>query len=51
MEGVNSLRDKPAGTLRINSTVSAARRILVSVVLEYLRRYPDMRVNVVAEAT
>jgi DNA-binding transcriptional LysR family regulator len=49
MEGVNELRDKPAGTLRINSTVSAARRILVSVVLEYLRRYPDMKVELVTE--
>jgi DNA-binding transcriptional LysR family regulator len=49
MEGVNNLRDKPAGTLRINSTVSAAQRILVSVVLEYLRRYPDMRIDLVTE--
>jgi DNA-binding transcriptional LysR family regulator len=50
MEGVNNLRDKPVGTLRINSSVGGARRILVSVVLEYLRRYPDMRVDVVTEA-
>jgi DNA-binding transcriptional LysR family regulator len=35
--------------LKINSTVSAARQILVSVVLEYLRRYPDMKVDVVTE--
>jgi len=49
MEGVNNLRDKPAGTLRINSSVSAARQILVSVVLEYLRRYPAMRVDIVTE--
>jgi DNA-binding transcriptional LysR family regulator len=46
---VNNLRDKPAGTLRINSNGSAARQILVSVVLEYLRRYPDMKVEVVTE--
>jgi DNA-binding transcriptional LysR family regulator len=49
MEGVNSLRDKPTGTLRINSSVGAARQILVSVVLEYLRRYPDMKVDLVTE--
>ena len=49
MDGVNNLRDRPAGTLRINSTVGAARSILVPVVLEYLRRYPDMRVDVVTE--
>jgi DNA-binding transcriptional LysR family regulator len=46
---VNNLRDKPAETLKINSTVSAARQILVSVVLEYLRRYPDMKVELVTE--
>jgi DNA-binding transcriptional LysR family regulator len=49
MEGVNNLRDKPAGTLRINSSVGAARQILLSVVLEYLHRYPDMRVDLVTE--
>jgi DNA-binding transcriptional LysR family regulator len=49
MEGVNDLREKPAGTLRISSSVGAARQIMVSVVLEYLRRYPDMRVDLVAE--
>jgi DNA-binding transcriptional LysR family regulator len=49
MDGVNDLRDKPAGTLRINSTVGAAHCILVPVVLEYLRRYPDMSVDVVTE--
>ena len=49
MEGVHDLRDKPAGTLRINASVGAARQFLVSVVLEYLRRYPDMRVDLVTE--
>jgi DNA-binding transcriptional LysR family regulator len=49
MEGVNDLRDKPSGTLRINSTVGAAHCILVPVVLEYLRRYTDMSVDVVTE--
>jgi DNA-binding transcriptional LysR family regulator len=49
MQGVNNLRDKPAGTLRINSSVGAARQFLASVVLEYLRRYPDMKVDVVTE--
>jgi DNA-binding transcriptional LysR family regulator len=49
MEGVNDFRDKPAGTLRINSSVTSARRILTSVVLEYQRRYPDMKVEIVTE--
>jgi DNA-binding transcriptional LysR family regulator len=49
MEGVNSLRDKPAGTLRINASVGAARQVVASIVLEYLRTYPDMRVDLVTE--
>jgi DNA-binding transcriptional LysR family regulator len=49
MEGVNSLRDKPAGTLRINASVGAARQVAASIVLEYLRTYPDMRVDLVTE--
>jgi DNA-binding transcriptional LysR family regulator len=49
MQGVNSLRDKPAGTLRINASVGAARQVVASIVLEYLRTYPDMRVDLVTE--
>lgn len=49
MEAVNSHRDTPAGTLRINSSVGAARQILTPIVLEYLRRYPDMQVDLVTE--
>ncbi|MBB3456417.1 DNA-binding transcriptional LysR family regulator [Rhizobium sp. BK313] len=49
MEAVNSHRDTPAGLLRINSSAGAARQILTPIVLEYLRRYPDMRVDLVTE--
>src|SRR5690349_1806783 len=49
MEAVSSHRDTPAGTLRINSSVGAARQILTPIVLEYLRRYPDWQVDVVTE--
>ncbi|MFS8110369.1 LysR family transcriptional regulator [Rhizobium jaguaris] len=49
MEAVNSLRDTPAGILRINSSVGAARQILTPIVLEYLRRYLDMQVDLVTE--
>ncbi|MDL2402861.1 LysR family transcriptional regulator [Rhizobium mayense] len=49
MEAVNSHRDTPAGILRINSSVGAARQILTPIVLEYLRRYPDMQVDLVTE--
>ncbi|KAA0695459.1 LysR family transcriptional regulator [Neorhizobium sp. P12A] len=50
MEGVNTHRDTPAGTLRLNTTVGAAHQILVPVVLEYMKRYPDMRVDIVTDA-
>ncbi len=49
VEAVNSHRDTPAGLLRINSSVGAARQILRPVILDYLRRYPEMRVDLVTE--
>jgi DNA-binding transcriptional LysR family regulator len=49
MEAVNSYRDKPAGALRINSSVGAARRILSPIILEFMRRYPEMQVDLVTE--
>jgi len=50
MEGINSHRDTPAGTLRLNTTVGAAHRILQPIVLEYMKRYPQMQVDIVTEA-
>jgi len=49
MEAVNVHRDTPAGTLRINTSVGAARMILTPLILEYLRRYPEMKVDLVTE--
>lgn len=49
MEAVNSHRDTPAGTLRINTFGGAAQRVLKPIVFEYLRLYPDMRVELVTE--
>ncbi len=49
MEATNELRDTPTGTLRLNSSVGAAQMIFAPVVLEYLRRYPDMKVDIVTE--
>lgn len=39
----------PAGMLRINTAVGAARRIFEPIVVPYLRRYPDMHVDLVTE--
>lgn len=49
MEAVNTHRRTPAGTLRLNTSTGAARMVLMPFVLEYLRRYPDMKVDVATE--
>jgi DNA-binding transcriptional LysR family regulator len=49
VETVNSHRDRPAGSLRINSSVGAARRILSPIILEFVRLYPEMQVDLVTE--
>jgi DNA-binding transcriptional LysR family regulator len=49
IEGINSHRDTPAGMLRINTSAGAARMILTPIILDYLKRYPDMQVTLVTE--
>jgi len=49
IEDVDQHRDRPSGVLRINTSLGAARMILAPLVLEYLRRYPEMRVELVTE--
>jgi DNA-binding transcriptional LysR family regulator len=49
MEEVNAFRDTPTGTLRINTKERAAHQILRPVVAKYLRRYPDMQVELIME--
>jgi DNA-binding transcriptional LysR family regulator len=49
MEDVNEFRDTPAGTLRINAKERAAHQILRPVIAKYLRRYPDMQVELTME--
>jgi DNA-binding transcriptional LysR family regulator len=48
MEAVSEFRDTPVGTLRLNTSEGAAQMVLAPVVLEYLRRYPEMRVDIIA---
>jgi DNA-binding transcriptional LysR family regulator len=50
MEATNSQRGRPAGTLRLNCPLEAARQILVPVVLEFQRRYPEVKVDIVTDA-
>jgi DNA-binding transcriptional LysR family regulator len=49
MEDVNAFRDTPAGTLRINAKERGAHQILRPVIAKYLRRYPDMQVELTME--
>src|SRR5882672_1597081 len=49
IEGVNRHRTTPVGVLRINSSSNAARQVLAPVVFEFLRRFPEMKVDLVAE--
>ena len=47
---VNRFRDTPSGTLRLNVPVSAARLVLPTIVPAFLKRYPDIQLDVVAES-
>src|SRR5580704_14810178 len=49
LDVVNRLRDRPAGTLRLNVPVSAARLVLPAIVPPFLAAYPDIRLEVIAE--
>lgn len=49
MTGMNEFRDTPAGTIRLNASEGAAQMVLQPLVLEFLRRYPEMRVDLVTE--
>lgn len=49
LELVRSQRETPSGTIRINAAPFAARAIISPLVLEFLRRYPDMNIDIVTE--
>ena len=42
-------RAEPSGTLRLNTSLGAARMLLAPLVLTYLDRYPAVRVEIVTE--
>ncbi|MDB5430132.1 MAG: HTH-type transcriptional regulator [Caulobacter sp.] len=46
VEAVNGQRATPSGTLRINTHSLAGREIIAPVVAEYLRRYPQMKLEI-----
>jgi DNA-binding transcriptional LysR family regulator len=49
MEAVDELRDSPTGTLRINTSEGAAEMVMTPIVIDFLKRYEDMKVELVTE--
>ncbi|HWT59392.1 MAG TPA: LysR substrate-binding domain-containing protein [Rhizobium sp.] len=49
LDVVNGFRDRPAGSLRLNVPVSAARLVLPAIVSPFLAAYPDIRLEVITE--
>lgn len=49
LDAVNGFRDRPAGPLRLNVPVSAARLVLPAIVPPFLAAYPDIRLEVIVD--
>jgi DNA-binding transcriptional LysR family regulator len=49
LDVVNVFRDTPAGSLRLNVPLSAARLVLPAILPPFLAAYPQVRVEVIAE--
>ena len=49
LDAVRSQQATPSGTLRINAFAAGAREIISPLVLEFLRRHPDVHVDLVTE--
>jgi DNA-binding transcriptional LysR family regulator len=49
LDVMNGFRGTPAGTLRLNVAVSAARLVLPAIVPPFLAAYPEVRLEVIAE--
>src|SRR6516165_2764178 len=49
LEVLSELREKPAGTIRITATDYAADTILWPKLAKFLRRYPDIKVEIIVD--
>ncbi|MCJ8521373.1 DNA-binding transcriptional LysR family regulator [Pseudorhizobium tarimense] len=49
LDAVNGFRDRPAGTLKLNVPISAARLVLPRTVPAFLAAYPDIRLEVMTD--
>lgn len=50
LDAVNGLRDSPAGMLRLNVPVSAARLVLPHIIPAFLTHYPDIQLEIIADS-
>ncbi len=50
MDRLNSFRDSPSGTIRINAPGPAADHILCPLVFDFMAAYPDVHVEVFSDA-
>ncbi|NDL65687.1 LysR family transcriptional regulator [Acerihabitans arboris] len=50
LDAVNKFRDTPAGMLRLNVPVSAVRLVLPAIVPAFLARYPEIKLEIVADS-
>lgn len=49
LDVVNTFRDTPAGTLRLNVPANVARTVLPAIAIPFLRAYPDISMEVTVE--
>ncbi|MBB4839283.1 DNA-binding transcriptional LysR family regulator [Sphingomonas kyeonggiensis] len=49
LDVVNIFRDRPAGTLKLNVPIGAARIVLPAILPGFLAAYPDIQVEIVAQ--
>lgn len=49
MNAARSQQETPSGTLRINAFATAAREVLSPLILEFIRRYPQVHIDLVTE--
>jgi len=49
IDAVNRFRDRPAGTLKLNVPMAAARLVLPAIVPPFLAAYPEIRLEILAE--
>jgi DNA-binding transcriptional LysR family regulator len=51
LEDINSFRQKPSGSVRINAPAPAVEFILAPLILPFLQAYPDVTLELISDAT